>query len=257
MHILYLDPYMPSLHRMLIPITTMLFLLPALSVHELDQAILQGMRVWVVSHGGVGSNTFASFIELHGLFVRSQQWHASLCHAPEPLQTHIPDKLYAAVYLFGDPILAICSMKRQSVAYLNLQKLTNRLNMNITYTDDLLLEAIYHQFRQWTSPQAEQGSFGYKIYRLYHKDVFRAACLGLFLRRSSIRLKQRSRVYSNRDICLSSLNVTAENLKIAEEMLAYRGDCPRLLEQLRNHSIKVEQLLWLPQEGDCYTYRIS
>ena len=68
-------------------------------------------------------------VELHGLFVRAQQWQTSLCHAPEPLQTRIPDKLYAAVYLFG-------------VAYLNLQKLTNRLNMNITYTDELVTRSI-------------------------------------------------------------------------------------------------------------------
>ena len=234
---------------MLLGFLTILHFLPILSMHELDQAILQGMRVWVVSHGGVGSNTFASFIELHGLLVRTQQWHTSLCHAPEPLHTHIPGKLFAAVYLYGDPILAICSMKRQGNAYLNLQKLTNRLNMQIPYMDGLLLEAIYNQFKRWTSAQAEQGSFGYKIYHLSHEDIFRTECLGVFLSDKKHRLYQRSRNSSNREKCLASLNVTTESLKMAEEMLAYRGDCPRLLEQLQNNSIKVDQILWTyPQQ---------
>ena len=219
-------------------------LMPIFAKYFLDHAIQQGMRVWVVSHGGVGSNALASFIELNGLLVRTQQWHTSLCHAPGPLHTHFSDKLTAAVYLYGDPILAICSMKRQGNAYLNLQKLTNRLNMQVHYTDGLLLEAIYHQFKRWTSPQAEQGSFGYKIYHLSHEDIFRSECLGLFLSNKKHRLYKRSRSNSNRERCLSSLNITDESMKMAKEMLTYRGDCSYLIEELRNKTITEGQYLW-------------
>ena len=247
--------YLPSIALLMLEFMIFVPFLPAVATTDLDQAILQGMQVWVVSHGGVATNSLTTFIELHGLFVRAQQWQTSLCHAPEPLHTYIPEKLYAAVYLYGDPILAICSMKRQGVAHLNLQKLTNRLNMQIPYTDGLLLEAIYNQFKKWTSAQAEQGSFGYKIYRLNHIDILQTACLGLFLRHRRMRLSQRSRINSNREKCLSSLNVTAENLKIAEEMLAYRSDCPHLLEHVRNYSKAVEQLIWAPRKRNRHTSR--
>ena len=214
------------------------------SFNDLDQAILQGMKVWVVSHGGVGSNTLANFIELNGLFVRTQQWHHTLCHAPEPIQAHIPSKLFAAVYLYGDPVLSICSMKRQGNAYLNLQKLTNRLNVNVHYTDGLLMEAIYGQFKRWTSPEAEMGSFGYKIYHLSHEDIFKTECLGLFLSNKKLKLYRHSRSNSRREKCLNSLNVTEESLLIAKEMLSYQGDCQRLLDQVMNQSLSVDTLKW-------------
>ena len=190
------------------------------------------MSIWVVSHGGVGSNSLAQFVENMGYKVRTQAWHAILCHSSEPLRSN-GRSIQAAVYLYGDPILSICSMKRQGNAYLNLQKLTNRLNMQIPYTDGLLLEAIYNQFKRWTSAQAEQGSFGYKIYHLSHEDIFRTECLGLFIKRHYAKLFKRSRSNASRQKCLAKLELSQHHIAMADEMVSYKGDCSGMMSHMQ------------------------
>ena len=220
--------------------------------NELDKAVSEGsleahvnscltnlgMSIWIVSHGGVGSNSLAQFVESMGLRVRTQSWHAILCHSSDPIRSS-GRTIQAAVYLYGDPVLSICSMKRQGNAYLNLQKLTNRLNVNVHYTDGLLMEAIYGQFKRWTSPEAERGSFGYKIYHLSHEDIFKTECLGLFIKRHYAKLFKRSRSNSNRQKCLSKLDLRPEHIAMADEMTSYKGDCSGVLSQIQVNTTNV------------------
>lgn len=179
------------------------------------------MKVWVVSHGGVGSKSFATFIKMHGFRVMTQAWHGYLCHAPRPVDGN---GIRLAVYIYGDPILSICSMKQQGNAELNLRKLTD--NAFAKYSDVALLKAIYEQFRAFTTRRAK----GYPTLLFKYEDAFNPVCLEklrthLPLKRMMTKRFFRKREVSYRSICLKSLDIPLDLLHLAGEMFNYQSDC--------------------------------
>lgn len=194
---------------------------------ELKKGVTEGMQVLVVSHGGVGTNSFASYIEKHGLKVMTQSWHGYLCHAHRPTDG---TGLKLAVYLYGDPLLSICSMKSQGNAKLNLWKLTNdgtNAPQNFdNYTDSALLQAIYSQFKSFATRRAK----GYPTLLLRYEDTFNPFCLnkiktilglsGYMNHRTFVRRKT-----SDRSKCIQSLSISPKLKNLVDQMNNHQSDC--------------------------------
>lgn len=198
---------------------------------DAEKARAEGMSVWVVSHGGVGSNAFSSYMESRGARVFVPSWRRTLCHAKEPVQL---TGLNGAVYVFGDPLQAICSMKYRDLGPLNLAKLTNSKMNSTTYSDGALLEAMYHQFKSWTTPSASASAskLGFPIFKLRYEDAHDETCISkvaalLHLQKREKKLRVHKRRVKNQDACMNQLHasLTSKQKKMAQEIDSYRGDC--------------------------------
>ena len=188
----------------------------------LEDALDEGLSIWVVSHGGVASNMLATNLENQGIRSRSKTWHSDLCHQEKPIASN---RLKGAIYLFGDPILAVCSMKRRNNANLNLQKLTG--NANAVYSDNALIDAMYKQFKAWTSLTTTTTT-SYPIVRLRYEDTFNQKCID----RVNAKLRLHYRAFpmltvrqSSRESCVQYLNLDDQRVKLAKEIAEYNGDC--------------------------------
>lgn len=96
---------------------------------KVQEALDEGVNLWVVSSGGVGSSAFNAYIANNFPFHTNRQRHIDwfnddyLLHAPRPVQLQNPRQLKAVVYIFGNPLHSVCSMKRQKFHVVNLNKL--------------------------------------------------------------------------------------------------------------------------------------
>lgn len=93
--------------------------------NQLSASIDHGMALWLVSHGGVGTKSLAEHFEKQGIKTKTSEWHEVLVHAHRPATSVTRKSFNGAIYVYGDPILSICSMKRQGNARLNLMKLSD------------------------------------------------------------------------------------------------------------------------------------
>jgi hypothetical protein len=108
----------------------------------------EAMQLWLCSFGGCGTNMLADYLTARGLVVKTPLWHSLLCHHAAPVSVHSPLK---AIYVYGDPILSLRSMKRRpGLGEVNLAKLNNRTGMS--YSDASLFRSMLSQFERWTRP---------------------------------------------------------------------------------------------------------
>ena len=191
---------------------------------ELEKAQREGLNVWIVSHGGVGSKNLADYFERAGFTTKTQAWHSNLCHYPYPIEQapNRLNKVKLALYVYGDPILSICSMKKQQNAELNLLKFNNYVPQ--PYSDKALLRAMYNQFKLWTG----KSSSSYPIVHLHYKDTFNSECMKnirTLLGTNNFPPRYFKPRVSQKEKCLQKLELDAESLKLAEEMIYHRSDC--------------------------------
>lgn len=200
-----------------------------IGAHYLHNAIRFGIDVLLVSHGGVSSNSFATYLERQGLRIKNHYWHTKLCHYPFPpsLRSYPKEEfegLKMAIYLHGDPVLSICSMKRQDNQAMNLVKLNDGKVPD--YSDKALLRAIYAQFKAWTS---EGLDVGYPIYVFHYEQSFTQSCIDNIYVKLGRSLPRTTRTRfgrhnSDRQKCLESLDLDEEDLKLADEINNYRSN---------------------------------
>ena len=196
---------------------------------EAAQARSEGMTVWIASHGGVGSNSFASHVESMGARATTKAWRDSLSLANRPVPLL---GLRAALYLYGDPLSAICSMKRRGIAELNLKKLLRlqAAKWIVNYDDGRLIEAMYTQFKAWTTANVGSVFLGYSIFHVRYEDTNSASCIrkigaALGLQHTHIRTTPYQRRYNSP--CMAELKrvLSSEQLRMAKEIDDYGGDC--------------------------------
>ena len=199
---------------------------------ELKKGVTEGMQVLVVSHGGVGTNSFASYIEKHGLKVMTQSWHGYLCHAHRPTDG---TGLKLAIYLYGDPLMSICSMKNQGNAELNLWKLTNdgtkgpiesTLQLNNDYSDGALLQAIFNQFKSFATRRAK----GYPTLLFRYEDAFNTVCLLKVKNILGLKGHMNQRIFvrrksNDRARCVQSLSIPPHLKNLVDQMNNHQSDC--------------------------------
>jgi hypothetical protein len=140
-----------------------------------------GMRVVVVSHGGVGTTAFVDYLQKTG--VNRPGWsrnYFNVVHMPKPVtlvDPYITGRLKTIVYIFGDPLVSLCSVKRRNFGARNLKRLGRGTGLWWwLHSDHRLLEAMYLQFKAWTNP-ATRSKLGYSVLSLSHEDVFDPLCL--------------------------------------------------------------------------------
>ena len=200
---------------------------------EVAEAERDGMVLWVASHGGVGSNSFARYFESLGARVGTSHWRSSLCHAPHPVAVSTPTKLRLAVYLYGSPLEAMCSMKKRGLGLQNLKKLTHAVSERaLFYSDAALVEAMYWQFKNWTalSASAAKAAYGFPVLRIQYAHAHAPSCISRIA--SSLQVVDQgthrpTRQRSNHDACVSELlaSLPPEHLAMAQEMDGFVGDC--------------------------------
>lgn len=193
-------------------------------------SVKAGMNLLLVSHGGVSSNNFADYLERFGLHIKTTYWHTNLCHFPTPpkIKNNREDNngnaLKMAIYLHGDPILAICSMIRQGNNQMNLEKLTGKSFQ--AYSDKALLRAMYDQFKAWIT--ADSSELGYRIGALHFHQALNQTCINnIFTKMQmpvpSVPRTYRARLNSNRQKCLEILKLDSDDLKLADEINEFRS----------------------------------
>jgi len=200
---------------------------------EVAEAVKDGMVFWVASHGGVGSNSFARYFESLGARVGTSHWRSSLCHAPQPVAVNIPTKLRLAVYLYGSPLEAMCSMKKRGLGLQNIKKLTHAASERaLLYSDAALVEAIHWQFKNWTalSASAAIAAYGFPVLRVRYADAHTPSCISRiasFLQVVDQGTHRPARQRSNHEACVSELLATLshEHLGLVREMDEFVGDC--------------------------------
>jgi hypothetical protein len=141
--------------------------------------------------------------------------------------------LKAAVYLFGDPLQALCSMKRRNLMATNIKKLTLMPKANISaLTDDAMLTAMFNQFKAWTAPQLKK--LGYPVMRIRYEDAHTSACFNFVIHKLALKPVGARRGVTTRqlkhDVCVDTLRRTLsqKQLDMAKEMDEYKGDCAGL-----------------------------
>lgn len=211
-------------------------------IYQLEAKLLktidkEGLQLLLFSHGGVSTNAFAHFLEGGvGLKVRSETW-GQIMHAPLPLHLRSPTNwshFKGAIYIYGHPILSICSQKRRKIANENVRKLT--LKWFGQYSDGRLMEAIYNQFKAWTNVTEDVG---YPILRVFYQDLLHIKCLEHIFEKFDIKLREpinevvRRRKgavrHSRMDQCVKSLHLLKGHLQMAHEMDEYGGECEHVI----------------------------
>lgn len=198
---------------------------------ELEKSLKEGMQILVVSTGGVASNSLVDAIQLNGLGYQTetQAWHTVLCHIKAPpvmigRQNRLANALKVAIYIYGDPILSICSMKQRGIALLNFKKM-NRLEPDLVYSDKLFLQSMHSQFTSWRNAYQNPGSIGYPIAMLHHDESFSSDCLQRVFNRLDMRPprpRDRKERRSTREACLTELVFDAVDIAMADEINNYR-----------------------------------
>ena len=145
---------------------------------RLEGAIRDGLRVFVVSHGGAGTWSFCNYLRDRKV---QQTWLGTahgLIHFPRPIAVRPSHakRLLSAVYIFDDPLIAICSMKNRSFhhnvySYLRERKIHLRSDIDLE-----LLDLMFAQFAAWTHPDVASQT-GYPVVWLRYEDAFDDFCL--------------------------------------------------------------------------------
>ena len=145
---------------------------------RLEGAIRDGLRVFVVSHGGAGTWSFCNYLRDRKV---QQTWLGTahgLIHFPRPIAVRPSHakRLLSAVYIFDDPLIAICSMKNRSFhhnvySYLRERKIHLRSDIDLE-----LLDLMFVQFAAWTHPDVASQT-GYPVVWLRYEDTFDDFCL--------------------------------------------------------------------------------
>jgi len=145
----------------------------------LDAVKMEGLRVLVVSHGGVGTRAFSDYLSSLGLIAASSNnlLRFGLVHMSKPLV--LADQpgglLRAVVYIFGDPVLSTCSARKQGNSAVLLRRLGQGTDLwTWIYSDLRLIEAMYLQYKAWTAANAV--TTGYPIISLSEFDAFDPIC---------------------------------------------------------------------------------
>jgi len=144
---------------------------------KLEEALGDGLKVLVVSHGGAGTWSFVNYLNSRGI---QKTWLGTvhgMVHYPRPIWLR-PAKAsqLTAVYIYDDPLIAICSMKARSFHH-NVFSYLRERKVHFSYDIDLsLLEAMFAQFGEWTRPGAARD-VGYPIVFLSYKDTLDDECL--------------------------------------------------------------------------------
>jgi hypothetical protein len=82
--------------------------------------IVEGLDLYIVSHGGVASNSLNSLLRSKGIRCgyTDQDRYEYFCHYPKPLTDKTP-----CIYLYGDYGRAILSMYRRNLLLINAKKM--------------------------------------------------------------------------------------------------------------------------------------
>ena len=204
-----------------------------------------GMRVVVVSHGGVGTTAFVDYLQKTG--VNKQVWsrnYFNVVHMPKPVvleDPYILGKLKSLVYIFGDPLVSLCSVKRRDYGARNLKRLGRGTGLWWwLYSDHRLLEAMYLQFKAWTNP-ATRTRLGYTAIHLSHEDIFDPLCLSTLCsslgtcKTAYSPLRQQQRETAAQSQCVVGLEkgLWARQREMVREMRAFAETtiCARLRRQ--------------------------
>jgi len=144
-----------------------------------SEAILEErQKVLVVSTGGVGTSSMKDYLVALKVSSYSNAWRfGGIKHLSRPimLEGDLKGKLRSMIYVFGDPIVSICSLKRRGLHAQVFRELAHRTHFwRFWYSDLRLLEVIFLQFKAWTRVDP---SLGYPILRLTHNDTFDSDCL--------------------------------------------------------------------------------
>jgi len=145
---------------------------------KLEAAIRDGLKVWVVSHGGTGTWSFVDYLNSRGV---QKTWLGTahgMVHYPKPiwLRPSVAKRLRAAVYILDDPLVAICSMKSRGFHHNVYSYLRDRRIHLSSDIDIYLLDEIFNQFKAWTQPIVAK-SVGYPVIWLKYSDSFNDSCL--------------------------------------------------------------------------------
>ena len=217
---------------------------------KVQEALDEGVNLWVVSSGGVGSSAFNAYIANNFPFHTNRQRHIDwfnddyLLHAPRPVQLQNPRQLKAVVYIFGNPLHSVCSMKRQKFHVVNLNKLHN-FEKKFTfenYSDEELLRAIYFQFKNWTQ-DGIGWKFGYPVHVLSSEDIFHSECLNVFLPGNhTISLKRLPRSPETLQ-CANDLRFSFPVFQFVNEMLQFRSNCTQQKMMKDAHTSGSKQII--------------
>jgi len=194
----------------------------------------EGLRVLVVSHGGVGTKAFSDYLTTVGLIgAWSTNLRYGLVHLPSPptlLDSPLRRQFRAVVYIFGDPLVSVCSVKQQGTSHQLLRKLGRGTGLwSWIYSDVRLLEAMYLQFKAWTNSSQNALTTGYPILSLSSNDAFDPVCQDSIcnvLGTCSIQKNKRPLAFHSRHTtrdspCVKRLerSLAARHKRMVEEML--------------------------------------
>ena len=182
----------------------------------------QNASIWVASFGGVGSEQLALYLEARGLTVNTSAWDKALCHFPYPVFTKLK-RPFKAIYVYGDPVNAICSQKRRGFHGVNLQKLRN--NDELQYSDEDMLRAMAFQFEAWTTFHDDS----LPIFTFSYSQMFNACCQRLLLRFLGIDTVPDFPIFRKRLTSRSCFNLTRTTRHIArllrERISTHHSNC--------------------------------
>lgn len=208
------------------------FFQPMMSPQKLEKLLMKAVykdnhSIMIFSHGGVSTNDLANYFEEIGMKSRSATW-GEIMHSPYPITlSHLkPNKFKAALYIYGRPLVSICSQKRRWIASENLRKITLASWFNY-YTDKKMMMGIYQQFKAWTNVSYD-NSVGYLIIRVYYEDLIHPLCLKHIFDKlgvSMMTVPRRRPVQRNSNVeaCPQTLRLDQMHLELAKEIDAYNG----------------------------------
>ena len=208
---------------LLICLVPQIFSAPLLNFSDVPGILIsENSSIWVASFGGVGTGHLVHFLELQGLKVNTTAWNKALCHFPHPIFAKVT-RPFKAIYLYGDPLLAICSQKRRGYHIANLRKLRN--NDETDYNDEHMLRAMAFQFEAWT----EFYDHSFPVYRVSYRQMFDKCCqtkLSKFLNIDVVEYPGFHKRMSNQH-CLANLTRSAlgMGLSLRNRISEYRGNC--------------------------------
>ena len=146
---------------------------------------LNNLDVWIVSHGGCGSNYIVDLFEENNIYVRDGRY-GELCH-----RAYIPKGVNTKIlYIYGDIINSMCSQSRRR----NLETNINKLKFNTSNKD---VNDPYNYLYQYNNFNKVKNNKIVKLKYPYTKeDILNVASkLDININPESIEIKPRTKKY--------------------------------------------------------------
>lgn len=125
--------------------------------------------IWVVSHGGVGTNTIANFLNKK-FAIRNELWEKYLCHHQNPISLKSKGVM-KCIYLWGNPIISLYSQYKRGLIQINATKVSGLYREYLNWEEFLNSDESYfpieRQFDNWNTAYS-----GVEILSMNYDTIF-------------------------------------------------------------------------------------